>query len=46
LLNFYIAQNKPERVLEVCKNQNAPIIYLQQDMSKEDKTGVDGDLWI
>lgn len=28
LLNFYIAQNLPDRVLEVCKNQNAPVMFM------------------
>lgn len=47
LLNFYIAQNLPAQVLDVCKNQNAPMMFMQQqDMLKDDKTGVDGDLWI
>lgn len=46
LLNFYIAQNLPDRVLDVCKNQNGPVVFMQSDMQKEDKGGVDGDLWI
>ena len=46
LLNFYISQNKPENVLDVCKNQNAPVMFMQPDMVKDDRTGVDGDLWI
>lgn len=33
-------------MLEVCKNENAPILYMQPDMLKEDRAGVDGDLWI
>lgn len=46
LLNFYVAQNLPDRVLEVCKNQNTQIMFMQADMLKDDTAGVDGDLWI